>query len=87
MLREAYMNLNLVTTGPAATRHELAGRIKATRKALALTQAELADSLDVTVRSVQNWEAAETEPRGRAMRRLAELAEAPVSWFTVAEAA
>lgn len=47
--------------------------IKALRVSLGLTQTEMAEYIGVKLRSVQNYEAGNTVPRGRALLKIIEL--------------
>jgi transcriptional regulator with XRE-family HTH domain len=55
------------------------------RRAVGLTQQELADSVNVALRTVQNWESLNheksTEPRGKDLRKLCEVLRVPISYF------
>ncbi|SFU48447.1 Phage repressor protein C, contains Cro/C1-type HTH and peptisase s24 domains [Xenorhabdus koppenhoeferi] len=59
-------------------------RIKQARLAKKLTQAELADMLDVTPQSVQQWESS-TEPRKTRLTALASILGADVNWLLFGE--
>lgn len=48
-------------------------RLKAARKRNALSQLELAERVQVTLRSVQNWEGGEFSPHAKVIRKLCEV--------------
>lgn len=50
---------------------DLAAQIKQARRSASLSQEELARQLQVSTRTLQNWEAGEVFPRPAARRRLA----------------
>lgn len=54
---------------------------KARRQHLAMTQLELANELGIEPVNVSRWERGVADPKLRYIRRIAELAELPVSWF------
>lgn len=58
-------------------------RLRDSRILLGFSQEELARIIGCSTRSVQGWEAENgtQRPRGKHIRRLAELAEKPVAWF------
>lgn len=48
-------------------------RLIGARKAKGLAQAELADAIEVSLRTIQNWEAGIFEPQGKNLRNLCEV--------------
>ena len=62
--------------------HNLSGRIAGARKALALTQVQLAHRLGVSPQAVTQWESGAREPRGvDALVRLAEALGCTLDWL------
>lgn len=59
---------------------DIGARIATARKEAGLTQAELADLVGVSTRSLQGYEAGEVVPY-RHMAKLAEITKRPVAWF------
>ena len=51
------------------TNNDLATRIKAARLALGMTQQELAQTLDVSITTIQNWEQGRTVPPGKMLEK------------------
>ncbi len=64
----------------AATREELADRIRDLRVRLGFSQQDLAFEIGVSVRTVQNWETG-IAPQPKHRRALAQLAEVGPAWF------
>lgn len=62
-------------------------RIKRVRQYQGMTQAEFAQSVNVTPRSVQGWEAGTSAPHPATLRRISALAGKPISWFYETEVA
>ena len=56
-------------------------RLTGARNAKALTQSELAESIGVSLRSVQNWEAGAGQPGGKTLRSLSEVLCVPISFL------
>lgn len=53
-------------------------RIKQARHSLRMTQEEFARKLDVSVRSVPDWESGKRRPRIAVLRRISEVADVPL---------
>jgi len=51
---------------------ELARKLKAAREKLKMSQSQFAKWLDMSVRTLQGWEADKGTPRGHTLRRLEE---------------
>jgi transcriptional regulator with XRE-family HTH domain len=60
---------------------QVAVNIRAAREAAGLTQEGLARQLDIALRTVSSWEAAERLPRGRNLQALARALARDPSWF------
>lgn len=56
---------------------DLRDAIRRARKLRGMTQQELADAVDVHLRSVSNWEAGKARPGEATMRKLAEVLNVP----------
>lgn len=48
---------------------------------MGFTQKELAEKTGVSLRTVQNWEGAESEPRGKDLRKVCEVLGVPISYL------
>ena len=57
-------------------------RLAGARVALDLTQQQLAESMEVSLRTIQNWESAESQPRARDIRKLAEILRVPLAYLS-----
>lgn len=57
------------------------GRVKSERKARKLTQPALAEQLDVSPRTVQEWEAGNTHPEFKTLLKIAGIFGRPVGWM------
>lgn len=64
----------------------LGGRIRAARQDLAMHQAELAERVGVTERTVRNWESGARLPRMRKLGEIAAALDVQASWLMEAEA-
>ena len=60
----------------------LASRITEAREAQALTKRELAARLDVSERTIWNYENGARTPRGFRLRQLARVTKRPIEFFT-----
>lgn len=66
-----------------ATRHFSGAKLREARLSHGLTAEQVARKLDVTYRTVQRWEAAESQPSGHDLVRLSELLGREPGWFYV----
>lgn len=60
-------------------------RIKAQRRALRLTQADLAKLVGVSLRQLQNWESNQSRPNSDKIRSIAKSLNKPISWVIGSE--
>src|SRR5882757_6797957 len=72
----ASVNINYATI-----MKDFKARISGCRARKGLSQQELADLIDVSLRSVQNWESGESEPHGKHLRKLSEALETPIPYL------
>jgi phage repressor protein C with HTH and peptisase S24 domain len=63
----------------------LGQRIQKARKDRGMTQENLGQAFGITREAVQQWEADETQPRGRRMRELATLLRVDLQWLLTGE--
>lgn len=61
-------------------------RIRQARRALGLTQEQLAERLNRGQQTVYSWERGTRHPRRSDMQRLAEVLDKPLAWFFTTEA-
>lgn len=66
---------------------DIGGKIKLARKALGLTQEELAEEVGVETPSVSRWESGTSKPRAKNIPSLAKALKRPASWFLGEESA
>ncbi len=59
----------------------MGARIAESRSQKGLSQTQLAEQMDISPQSVQQWEAGKTMPRGKRLERLSEVLDKPISYF------
>lgn len=74
-------SLNMTGTEHASG-NTLAARITKARESVALEQRELAERLEVTPRTVWNYENGHRAPRGFRLRQIARITKKPIEFFT-----